>query len=564
MADEMTAVVTPEAPQAPKPPVKKGAAKKKKMIKRIITLVVVLALLLGGGFALYRFLFSTDGEAQGEIYAMPAAIGTIQSKVSGSGNAKAKKTESVNIPAASTVQDVFVTGGQQVMMGDPLFTIFSQAAIDDANKAQEAYDAQLKELQKLYEEQGNLTLRAPHAGKLMNVKELKDGNLLSNGEKVGELVNDTKLKLSLYYSYAYEGQISVGQSVDVSVPAVMATLPGRVDAINMVRYVVPEGGVCFEVVIALDNPGTLTEGMSVSASMTAADGTAIYPYQNGELKFYEVTDLIAKAGGPVLSSGLLNYADVSAGQTLVTMGGDDVDSRISAKMEQVKAAEDTLAEKRKVLDTFNAVAPISGTVISCSLTPGEEVGEARTAVIISDNTTMLVTINVDDKNIAFIKPGDMVELNWQGMTYIGNVTTIDMGGAQAGQGMTNYPVSLSVDNFDGSLMDGAWLQYSFVTSQSDDCILVPASAVQYFSDMDGNRQAVVFVQRDERPDDVPELQFPTAEPGMKRLFPSEDEGYYPVIVETGIGDPQNVEIVSGVSEGDMVFVNYTVTDGSYM
>ena len=46
-------------------------------------------------------------------------------------------------------------------------------------------------------------------------------------------------------------------------------------------------------------------------------------------------------------------------------------------------------------------------------------------------------------------------------------------------------------------------------------------------------------------------------------FPSEEEGYYPVIVETGISDTQNVEIVSGIQEGDEVFVNYTVTDGSY-
>lgn len=563
MADEMTAVATPEAPQAPKP-VKKSAAKKKKMMKRIIAIVIALAILLGGGFALHRFLNGSGSAAQGDIYAMPAMIGTIQSKVSGSGNAKAKNTSSVNIPAGSTVQEVFVTGGQQVMEGDPLFTIFSQTAIDDANRAQEAYDAQLKELQKLYEEQANLTLRAPHAGKLINVEELKEGNMLSNGAKVAQLVNDKKLKLSLYYSYAYEGQISVGQSVDVSIPAVMTTLPGRVEKINMVRYIVPEGSVCFEVVIVIDNPGTLTEGMSVSASMNAADGSAIYPYQNGELKFYEVTDLMTKAGGPILSSNLLNYADVSAGQALVTMGGDDVDSRISAKMEQVKTAEDTLAEKQKVLETFNAVAPISGTVISCVLNPGDEVAEAKTAVIISDNTTMLVTINVDDKNIAFIKPGDMVELSWQSMTYVGNVSTIDMGGAQAGSGMTNYPVTLTVDNFDGSLMDGAWLQYSFVTSQSDDCILVPASAVQYFSDMEGNRQTVVFVQRDERPEDVPELELPQVEPGQKRLFPSEDEGYYPVIVQTGIADTQNCEIVSGVNEGDMVFVNYTVTDSSYM
>ena len=105
------------------------------------------------------------------------------------------------------------------------------------------------------------------------------------------------------------------------------------------------------------------------------------------------------------------------------------------------------------------------------------------------------------------------------------------------------------------------LQYSFVTSESEACVMVPTACVQYFSDMDGNRCPVVFVQRESRPDDVPELQFPEVQPGQKRTYPTEEEGYYPVVVETGIADTQNVEIKSGVQEGDTVFLNYTVTQG---
>jgi len=126
--------------------------------------------------------------------------------------------------------------------------------------------------------------------------------------------------------------------------------------------------------------------------------------------------------------------------------------------------------------------------------------------------------------------------------------------------MTNYPVTLSVDNYDGSLMDGAWLTYSFVTSESDQCVLIPTSAVKYVSDMEGNRQAVVFVRRDIRPENVPELDLPEPMPGQQKSYPSEDEGFYPVLVEHGISDPQSVEIISGISEGDEVFINYTVTE----
>ena len=304
--------------------------------------------------------------------------------------------------------------------------------------------------------------------------------------------------------------------------------------------------------------------MDAAAYFTAADGWEIYPYEQGKTKFYEIRTVSVKTGGPVESLGamLLNYANVSEGDPLLYLGADTLNEELHAKQAEIDAAQLALDEAAGALANFNAVAPIDGTVISCSLTEGAEVKSGETVVIISNNTTMTVTIQVDDRNISFVKPGQTVELTWNGMPYTGTVTAIDMGGAQSGNGMTNYPVTLSVDNFDGSLMDGAWLRYSFVTSQSEDCILVPTTSVKYISDKEGNRQSVVFVKRETRPEDVPELDMPEVQPGEKRRFPSEEEGFYPVIVETGISDAQNVEIISGIREMDEVFVNYTVTDYS--
>ena len=550
---------TPPAPPEMKP-VKKG---KKKAVKNAIILAIVAGVLAIGGFLLYKFLHS-GGEEQGEIMVQPAQIGTIQSKVSGSGTAKAKESAAITLTQSGTVQEVFVTGGQTVMAGDPLYTIYSQAAQDAVTDAKEELNNLLEDMADLQEEAANLTVRAPFAGKLQEVKEFHIDDEVSKSAPVATLVNDKKLKLSLYFSYAYEKEIHTGQSVQVSIPAVMGSFEGRVEKINKVSYISPEGAVHFEAVIVFDNPGTLTAEMDASAVLTAADGTAIYPYENGKTEYYESRDIIAKASGPVTAIGnLLDHANVQAGEALLYLGSSTIDSQIRSKQEEINSAQTKLDEAQKALNDFNAVAPIDGTVTSCNLTPGQEVKSGDTVVMISNNVTMLVTITVDDRNISFIKPGNYVDLDWNGQVYQGLVTSIDMGGAQAGQGMTSYPVTLTVDNVDGSLMDGAWLQYSFVTSESADCILVPTTSVKYFSDMDGTRQSVVFVKRDSRPDDVPELELPEVAPGEKRTFPSEEEGYYPVIVETGISDTQNVEIVSGIQEGDEVFVNYTVTDGSY-
>ena len=554
MADEMNTVVA--EPAAPKKPVNR---KKKHTARNAVVSVVVIAALIAGGVGLKNFLAPAE-EEQGEIYSQPAMLGSLQSSVSGSGNANAKESAAITLTQSGTVQEVFVTSGQTVTAGQPLYTIFSQAAEDAVTAAREKVNNLNKDMEDLRRELDELTVRAPFAGKLMEVSSFTEGLDVSEGAAVATLVNDRQLKLSLYFSYAYENEIEVGQAVQVAIPAVMGSFTGSVEQIHKVHFISPEGGDYFEVVAVFPNPGTLTEGMTASATPTAADGSAIFPYESVKTEFYETREIKTKTTGPLLEQHLLRYASVEEGDVLMVLGSDTIESDIRAKQKDIDAARETLDGALKALNDFNAVAPIDGTVTSCTLTPGAEVKSGDTVLIISNNTTMLVTINVDDKNISFIHPGDFVSLDWNGQMYQGQVTAINMGGAQAGQGMTNYPVTLTVDNFDGSLMEGAWLRYSFVTSQSDDCIIVPTTSVKYFSDTEGNRQCVVFVRRDSRPEDTPELELPTVEPGRKRTFPTEEEGFYPVLVETGISDAENVEIISGVSEGDEVFINYTVSE----
>jgi len=552
MSDVLTAAGTPAPAKKPMHP------KKKKVLKTVAALAVAAAIFGGGGFGLYRFL--SDDDTVSEIYSQPAMMGSIQSTVSGSGTAMAKESTAITLTQGGLVQEVYVTAGDIVSAGQPLYSIYSQAAQDEVTLAQEQVNKLNEELVRLYEDMDSLTIRAPFSGKLQDAARFQLDEYVAGGAAVATLVNDRQLRLSVYFSYAYEQDIQVGQSVSVSVPVVMGTFTGRVEDIHKVSYISPEGGVHFEAVVVFDNPGTLTAGMDASVTLTAADGSAIYPYANAKLEFYETRTISTKTAGPVEGVGnLLNHANVEAGEALLYLGSENLDDEIRAKQTELEQAELKLQEAMEALGNFNAVAPIDGTVTSCTLNEGAEVKAGETVIIISNNTTMVVTIQVDNANISFIKPGSFVNLDWNGMMYQGVVTAIDMAGAQIGSGMTNYPVTLSVDNFDGSLMDGAWLTYSFVTSQSDDCILIPTSAVKYVSDMEGNRQAVVFVRRDSKPEDTPELDLPEVQEYEQKRFPSEDEGFYPVVVETGISDPQNVEILSGIQDGDEVFVNYSVT-----
>ena len=535
------------AAQQPPAPEKKLPAKKRsprKTRNMIIALVVVAALAVGGVF-LYQFLTKQE-KVNGEIQTSPVSFGSIQSKVTGSGNAMAKESAAITLTAGGTVEEVFVTAGDMVTAGQPLYTISSK-------EAQDKLDNLNAEMKDLLEQANNLTVRAPFAGKLQDVKEFQPDQNVTTGQEIATLVNDKKLKLSLYFSYAYENEIHVGQSVQVSVPAVMQSYTGKVEKINKVSFISPEGAVHFEVVIVFDNPGTLTADMDASAMLTAKDGSAIYPYQNGKTEFYEIRTITAKADGPVTQIGnLLNYANVSAGEALLYLGSDTIDEKIRAKQEEVNEAQ-------KEFDNFNAVSPIDGTVTSCTLVPGAEVKSGDTVITISNTANMVVEISVDDRNIAFVQPGLMVELSdWNGNVFMGTVSSINMAKAESSNGMTSYPVTLTVDNADGSLLAGMYLDYSFVTSQSDDCMMVPMQSVKYVSDAEGATYSVVFIHAEEKPENAVELEIPEPMPGELPKYPSPEDGYYPVKVEAGLSDNYNVEIKSGLNGDEEVFVNFLV------
>lgn len=558
----MPEVTVPQPAPAASPASPPGRPKpkfnKRKVRQAVIAGAVVVAL-AAGGFLLYRFLTKQDS-ASSEIQTQAVQYGTIQSKVTGSGNAKAKESAAITLTAGGTVQEVFVSPGDTVTAGQPLYTIFSQEAQDQVTQAQTQVDNLNKEMSALLEDANNLTVRAPFAGKLINVKEFQPDQEVAKETAVATLVNDKKLKLSLYFSYAYENQIRTGQSVQVSIPTVMGTYIGTVEKINKVRFISPEGAVHFEAVIAFQNPGTLTAGMDASATLTASDGSAIYPYENGKTEYYETREIVTKAAGPVVSQGnLMDYADVSAGEALLTLGSSTIDETIMSKQKEIDEAQKKLADAQKGLADFNAVSPIDGSVTSCTLTPGTEVKSGDTVVTISNTTNMVVDITVDDRNIAFVQPGLTVELSdWNGNTFIGTVTAINMGAAESQNGMTNYPVTLTVDNQDGSLLAGMYLDYSFVASQSDDCMMVPMQSVKNIPGEDGSTDSVVFIRADKRPENAVDLEIPEPEPGQPPMYPSPEDGFYPVKVETGLNDDYNVEIKSGLNGDEEVFVNYLV------
>lgn len=524
-------------------PQKKAPKKKKHLVRNIILIVILAAVLALIVWGCMKF-FGGSGD-NGEVMNAYVDIGSITSTVSGDALSRAKDSASMTLTTSGTVQEIFVSEGDHVEAGQQLYKIQSDTAEDAVTQAKKSVDSTSKELKKLQENAANLTVRAPFSGKIQlpeDTKEIKVGDDMASGTTIATLVDDSKMKLTQYYSYAYAKDIETGQSVTVSIPSSMTTVKGTVSGVHMVERISAEGSKLFEVDLVMNNPGTLAAGVEASATITVGSNT-IYPYEAGKLEYNQAQAIVTKVGGPVERVNLRNYDKVSAGEVLLVMGGDDNDTAIFDMESQLKTAQKNLEEAQKALDLLNGVSPISGTVMSVSMEVGQEVATGTTVMVVSDTTVIQLDANVDERNISYIKQGMSVDVTQNENQFMGTVTSVSLT-SKAENGVATFPVVISVDNSDGTVLAGSYAQYSLVASQSNDCMVLPIQAVKSVETAEGTK-TVVFVHTDTRPDNAIDVEVPPE--GVP------ETGYWAVPVTTGINDAQNVEIKDGVEVGTEVF-----------
>ena len=485
----------------------------RKKRRRIIRLCILALLLVIAAVVLLKVLGGKSSD-EGEVVTDIVQYGSITSTVQGSGLTKAKSSETITITTVGTVVDVLVAEGETVTAGTPLFTIDSPAAETAVQKARsnvEGYEKQLSQAQK---DIAGLNLSAGYAGKLMETVTLNPGDSITKGQKVAVLSDDTRLRLEQYYSYAYAGDLQVGQTVNVSIPALMTSVPGTVEAVHMVSRITPEGSKLFSADIIVENEGALTADMVASATATV-NGETVYPYEAGKL---------------------------APGQVLVRIDGEESESQLFTIQQNLDTAREELKTAEENLANCNAKAPIDGMVIGLTIQPGDEIAANTAVVTISDTSSVVITANVDERNISYIKPGMPVELSQWGTPAFGTVETVSLS-STVNNGVATYPITISADNSEGTLQVNSYIDYTLTASENDNCLVLPLQCVRTVTQEDGSTVNVVFV-KGSRPDNAIET------PTLSEEIP---EGFWAVPVEIGISDNSNVEIKSGVEEGTEVF-----------
>jgi multidrug efflux pump subunit AcrA (membrane-fusion protein) len=196
--------------------------------------------------------------------------------------------------------------------------------------------------------------------------------------------------------------------------------------------------------------------------------------------------------------------------------------RSKAKLEQ---AQVSLQQAEWRLEQATLKAPINGIVTALFVEPGEMANSGQAVIILSDLANLDVDVNLDETDVARIEMGMMVVVTvdaFPGVEVSGEVIEIAPT-ADVQSGVVLYPVTVRLDPTDLPLRSGMTVNVMFTLEERKDTLVVPFRAVE-------------------------------TEGGQAYLTRVTASGSERVTVTLGLITDTQIEILSGIEEGDVVTV----------
>jgi HlyD family secretion protein len=223
----------------------------------------------------------------------------------------------------------------------------------------------------------------------------------------------------------------------------------------------------------------------------------------------------------------------------VTAGSDALDIK-TAELNVTKA-QNSLNDAKSSLADYYIRAPFDGTVASVNVKKYDSAGSG-TAVATLITSQKIATLSLNEVDAAKIKTGNRATLTFDaidGLTLTGEVAEIDTLGTVS-QGVVSYAVKISFDSQDARVKSGMTVNAAIQTAVHTDVLTVPSAAVK-------TQNNVSYVQV---------FNPPLTDTGgtqgvVSKTAPTQVE------VTAGISDDTNVEILSGLTEGQQIVVRAT-------
>ena len=219
--------------------------------------------------------------------------------------------------------------------------------------------------------------------------------------------------------------------------------------------------------------------------------------------------------------------------------------------EQVNTSKESLQRAQTNLGYATITSPIDGIILSKSVEEGQTVAASFNTpelfVIAQDLTNMRVIADIDEADIGGVKEGQRVSFTVDAFPddhFEGQVTQVRQQ-ATTESNVVTYEVVIGAPNKDLKLKPGLTANVTIYTLEKNDVLAVPSKALRFMPNE-------ALLKKGEQIEDVDAPQ---------KVWTMEGNTFKAHKVETGITNGMLTEIVSGISEGTEVLVDFNISGG---
>ncbi len=536
-----------QRPAEKKAPVKNGKRKKRRL-KRFMMLTIVLAVCLAGGLYIRKQSMEAKRTSARSEENRTAKVEKrdITSQLSSSGTLAPKDTYEITSLAEGEVILADFEEGDQVEKGQILYQLDAssvesevQSANHSLTRAQGSYADALSDYQEVIADYSGNTYKATKSGYIKKLY-IEVGDKVGGNTQLCDIYDDLTVEISLPFLAGEAGSIVPGAEAVLSLSDTGEQLIGIVTAVSQMDEVLTGGTLVRFVTIEAANPGGLTPDTAAIAQVggclcaqEAYFEAKINTVMSADIESsVEVEELLVSEGMYITKGTPIFRMTAKSAEKILKTYEDTIDRA----QESIESAQNKLESTKDTYEAYTITAPISGQVITKTSKLGDNISRSNNGssvmAVIYDLSALTFEMSIDELDIRNVKVGQKVEVTAdaiEGEIFYGTVTNVSLQ-SSASNGVTNYPVTVTMDET-GDLLPGMNVDGVIILDEVNDTLSIPVDSL-----MRGNQ---VYV----KDESVTEAKGPVP------------AGFRAVEVETGLISDEYVEIISGLEEGQEVYVN---------
>lgn len=249
----------------------------------------------------------------------------------------------------------------------------------------------------------------------------------------------------------------------------------------------------------------------------------------------------------------------------------------------LKSATANLNRAQRNLSYAMIYAPIDGIVLNRAVEEGQTVAASMNTpelfTITNDLSVMQVEADVDEADIGVVKTGQRVDFTVDAFpdeTFSGEVSEVRLQPNESANVIT-YTVIVTVENPEQKLKPGMTASITDYVEEANDVLVMGGKAIRFQPNHELMMDYINSLPEDQRPpapDNGSRMRNAdrnksNTEPSARevnenqsRVWIKDGDLIKPVLIGTGINDGSNIEILSGLSEGDLVVTSMTRVSSS--